>query len=139
MNLPTWIENNWIYGVIENIHAIVTVKTNIVGSIQIPVTASVTKPKILKERYIDFGGIQIGSYQTRALELENPFNETLYVNLFIGHNTVESNDEVERLNNYQLHRGQLELLSHAKGTKYEQELLDEIQSRLNETEKQSQH
>lgn len=30
---PTWIEGNWIHGVIEDIRAVVTVKTNIVGSI----------------------------------------------------------------------------------------------------------
>lgn len=104
---------------IEDIYAVITVKTSIVGSIQIPVTAYVTRPKILVERFVDFGGVQVGSYKTRDLELKNPFNETLYVNLFIGRNTVEANDEVQRLNNYQRHKGQIELLEHAKGTKYE--------------------
>ena len=96
-------------------------------------TAYVTKPRILIDRFVDFGGVQVGSYKTRTLELQNPFNETLYVNLFIGRNTVEANDEVQRLNNYQRHQGQVELLEHAKGTKYERELLDEIQNRLNMT------
>lgn len=117
----------------EDIRAVVTVKTDIVGSIQIPVIAYVTKPKIIVDRFIDFGGVQVGAYKTRALELQNPFNETLYVNLFIGRNTMEANDEVKRLNNYQKHQGQVELLEHAKGTKYERELADEIQTRLNET------
>lgn len=92
--LPTWIEGNWIQGVIEDIHAVVTVKTNIVGSIQIPVSAQVTKPKIISDRFFDFGGTQVGSYKTKSLKVVNPFNETLYVNLFIGRNTVESVDEV---------------------------------------------
>ncbi len=77
--------------------------------------------------------MQVGSYKTKSLKVENPFNETLYVNLFIGRNTVETNDEVQRLNNYQRHKGQLELLSRAKGTKYERELINEINDRLNAT------
>lgn len=105
LNSPTWIEGNWIQGVIEDIRAIVTVKTNIVGTIQIPVLAYVTKPRILIDRFVDFGGVQVGSYKSRSLELQNPFNETLYVNLFIGRNTVEANHEVERVNNYQRHQG----------------------------------
>ena len=123
---PTWIEKDWISGIIEDIHAVVTIKTNIVGSIEVPVSAHVTKPKILMNRFIDFGGVQVGSYKTQSLELQNPFNETLYINLFIGRNTIEANSEVQRLNNYQRHRGQLELLPHAKGTKYESELVAEI-------------
>ena len=103
-----------------------TVKTNIVSSIEIPVSAYVTRPKILNDRFIDFRGVQVGSYKTHSLVLQNPFNETLYINLFIGRNTIEANDEVTRLNNYQKHHGQLELLPHAKGTKYERELLTEI-------------
>ena len=102
---PTWIEGNWIQGVIEDIHAEITIKTNIVSSIKIPVTAYVTKPRILVDRFIDFGGVQVGAYKSRSLELQNPFNETLFVNLFIGRNTIEANDEVERLNNYQRHHG----------------------------------
>lgn len=96
------------------------------GNLEIPVTAFVTKPKIIIDRFIDFRGVQIGSYKTHSMALQNPFNETLYVNLFIGRNTIEANDEVQRLNNYQRHYGQLELLPHAKGTKYEREILADI-------------
>ena len=98
-----------------------------------------TKPNIIVDRFIDFGGVQVGSYKSRSLELKNPFNETLFVNLFIGRNTIEANNEVERLNNYQRHQGQIELLEHAKGTKYERELMDDIQNRIHETREFDNH
>ena len=67
--MPTWVCGNWIQGVIDHIKATVTVKTNIIGSIEIPVSAKVTKPKILNDRFIDFKGVQVGSYQTHSLVL----------------------------------------------------------------------
>lgn len=43
----------------------------------------------------------MGAYKAQSLELKNPFNETLYVNLFIGRNTVDGSDEAERVSRKQ--------------------------------------
>ena len=69
----------------------------------------------------------------QSIELSNPFNETLYVNLFIGRNTVDSIDEVSRVNHYLQHEDQVELLKQAIGTEYEETLINQINSRLNNT------
>ena len=98
---PIWINDD--NDVIEEISAVLTVETSVVDSIEIPVTATVVRPEILSESLIDFGSVQIGAQKSQDLELFNPFNETIFVNLFIGRNTVKMNEEIKRINEYEIY------------------------------------
>ena len=98
---PIWINDD--NDVIEEISAVLTVETSVVDSIEIPVTATVVRPEILSESLIDFGSVQIGAQKSHDLELFNPFNETIFVNLFIGRNTVKMNEEIKRINEYEIY------------------------------------
>lgn len=88
----------WSSDIIEDIQATITIKTNIVDQIEVPVRGFITEPKILGAKTIDFGQVQIGSKRSERLEVFNPFNETLYFKLFIGRSTHESLDELSRIN-----------------------------------------
>jgi hypothetical protein len=80
--------------VLEEIDCKVTIKTNVLDQISVPVKAVVTKPTIIKEKMLDFGVTQVGSHKKASIELHNPFNETLYLSLFLGRNTEYINDEI---------------------------------------------
>ena len=64
--------------ILERIEAKLTIKTNIVDQIEIPVHGFITEPKILHAKSIDFGKVQLGSKRSERVEIYNPFNETLY-------------------------------------------------------------
>ena len=83
--------------VLEEIDCKVTIKTNVLDQINIPVKAVVAKPSIIKERILDFGVTQVGSHKKASIELHNPFNETLYLSLFLGRNTEYINNELEKM------------------------------------------
>ena len=82
----------------EVIDAIVTVQTSVIEDIKIPVTFAVVKHQIFTEEIIDFGTVQIGSQKSRNLNLYNPFNETIFVNIFVGRNTIQMIDQTKRIN-----------------------------------------
>jgi len=54
---PTWIQGKWIKDVVEEISATITVDTNVVRNIEIPVKGYMTAPKILKAKVFDFGKV----------------------------------------------------------------------------------
>lgn len=82
-------------GILEKIDAKLTIKTNIVDQIEVPVRGFVTEPKILHAKSIDFGEVQLGSKRSEKVEIFNPFNETLYFQLFIGP-SVEALEDKEK-------------------------------------------
>ena len=98
---PIWINDD--NDVIEEIRAVLTVETSVVDSIEIPVTATVVRPEILSESLMEFGAVQIGAQKSHDLELFNPFDETIFLNLFIGRNTVKMNEEIKRINEYKIY------------------------------------
>ena len=74
---------------------------------------------------IDFGNIQLGSYKMEYLTLQNPFNETLHLSLFVGRNTDLVKDDFERIESPG-HDHRSFMIQKTKGTKFEKLLLEDI-------------
>lgn len=74
--------------IVEQIDARVTIKTNIVEKVEIPVKAFITEPRIVPVKDIDFGKIQIGTQAFSDVTVSNPFNHTIAIEFYIGRNTL---------------------------------------------------
>lgn len=72
------------------INATLEIKTSLVEKLEIPVEASLRKPKISTEASLDFGALQVGSRATKDVVLTNPTSETVQVQLFVSYDLDKS-------------------------------------------------
>ena len=88
-DVMNWRENEdeWKYlerHFLTDIEAKVTIKTSLVESIDITVTASLMKPRLALESEINFGQVQLNDHSFADIRLVNPTNETVQFRLLIS-------------------------------------------------------
>ena len=61
------------------INAQITIETNVIQSITLPIKAFLTKPTIVSDEVIDFDVVQVGAVQSRNIRIFNPSEDTLMI------------------------------------------------------------
>lgn len=124
----------------EEISAVVTVQTSVVEDLKIPVSAKVVKPQIFSEEIVDFGGVQVGTQRMHSLELHNPFEETIFFNLFIGRVTNHISTEAQAIEEFNAYKSQVEILQDSiEAGDENEELAAEMEHKVNQAFLQNQN
>ena len=59
------------------INTSVTLETNLMPNIEIPIVATMAKPQIVFEESVDFGYVQVGTQTAKSITIINPSDEFL--------------------------------------------------------------